>query len=104
MSKNFKSALAVGIVSILSLFIFAGNAFAESASTEGSRRGLVTSTQCPYSCQTAGLTPDNCREWQVGDKCMVEDLTQAPGHRSMIRVRQDQMLDSKAAMHGSKAK
>ncbi|MCB0358187.1 MAG: hypothetical protein KDD44_01075 [Bdellovibrionales bacterium] len=50
------------------------------------RRGLVTSTSCPYGCADAGLASSDCREWSSGDMCYVEDLTQAPGHRSMIRL------------------
>lgn len=50
------------------------------------RRGLVTTTSCPFTCEDAGLTSDVCKERRVGDKCQVEDMTQAPGHRSMIKV------------------
>lgn len=50
------------------------------------RRGLVTSSHCPYSCKDAGLTVSECQEMQVGDVCQIEDFTQAPGHRSLVRV------------------
>ena len=49
-------------------------------------RGLVTSAACPYSCRDARIPADSCREWQAGDRCFVEDLRQAPGHRTLMRV------------------
>ncbi len=58
-------------------------AFAETATT---KRGLITTTTCPYSCQDAGLHQANCREWQSGDVCEIEDFSQAPGHRSLIKA------------------
>lgn len=58
----------------------------KSSSQQGSRRGLVTSAQCPYSCRNVGVSKNLCREWSEGTKCFVEDLTQVPGHRSLIRV------------------
>lgn len=59
---------------------------ARPAESAANRRGLVTSAACPYSCALAKLPSDLCREWSSGDKCFVEDFTQAPGHRSMIRI------------------
>lgn len=53
------------------------------------RRGLVTSAQCPYSCKDAGLTAEECQEMQLGEVCQIEDFTQAPGHRSLVRVPQE---------------
>ena len=50
------------------------------------QRGLVTTASCPYSCQDAGLDKSNCREWQSGAVCEIEDFTQAPGHRSLIKA------------------
>jgi hypothetical protein len=50
------------------------------------RRGLVTSAQCPYTCRSAGVPKNMCREWKDSMKCFVEDFTQVPGHRSLIRV------------------
>ncbi len=48
------------------------------------RRGLVTSSSCPYTCSIAGISAQSCREWRNGDTCYVEDLLQAPGHRSRV--------------------
>lgn len=52
----------------------------------GGKRGLVTSSPCPFSCRSAGLRTADCREWTDGDRCYVEDLNQAPGHRSLLPV------------------
>lgn len=57
-----------------------------NGSDNTSRRGLVTSSQCPFTCEDAGVPRDQCREYQGADVCRVEDLRQAPGHRSMVRV------------------
>lgn len=60
------------------------------------RRGLVTSGQCPLTCRRLGVDPENCREWQQGTKCMVEDFTQPAGHRSVINVSpQDMIIEQK---------
>ena len=48
-------------------------------------RGLITSTTCPYSCADAGIAAENCREFREGNTCMVEDLTQPAGHRTLFR-------------------
>ena len=48
------------------------------------RRGLVTSSVCPYNCRMARIPENSCRQWQEGDKCFVEDLNQPPGHRSRV--------------------
>lgn len=53
---------------------------------ESGRRGLVTTAPCPYSCKSAGLPAESCREFKDGDKCTVEDFTQPPGHRSLLRL------------------
>lgn len=53
---------------------------------QASRRGLVTSSDCPYGCKDAGLSAADCTERKVGDTCQIEDFTQPPGHRSMVRV------------------
>ncbi len=58
----------------------------QAASAPANRRGMITSAQCPYSCRMAGVPADFCREWKAGPTCYVEDYTQAPGHRSMIRI------------------
>jgi len=57
-----------------------------ASATAINTNGLVTSAQCPFSCADEGLSAEQCREWNMGDVCFVEDLTQAPGHRSMLRV------------------
>jgi hypothetical protein len=57
-----------------------------ASSTLANRRGMITSARCPYSCKSAGVPSGFCKEWSSGEKCFVEDLTQAPGHRSMIRL------------------
>lgn len=51
------------------------------------RHGLITSAACPYTCSDAHVSKGDCRQWQVGEVCFVEDLLQAPGHRSMFRLR-----------------
>ena len=51
-----------------------------------SRRGLVTTSSCPYTCVEAGIPQGFCRESRAGNSCQVEDLRQPPGHRSMIRL------------------
>lgn len=66
------------------LCIFAGGA--ADAVAESNRRGLITSSSCPFTCSDLGLKADRCREWEAGDSCFVEDLSQAPGHRSLMRV------------------
>lgn len=48
------------------------------------RRGLVTSSNCPYTCKMANLPADQCREWTDGQMCYVEDFSQPPGHRSRV--------------------
>ncbi|MCB0346796.1 MAG: hypothetical protein KDD66_16890 [Bdellovibrionales bacterium] len=59
------------------------------AESSGERRGLVTTAACPYSCKDAGLNSQDCAERRVGDSCQIEDFTQPPGHRSMVRVGKD---------------
>lgn len=56
-------------------------------SKDGTRgRGLVTSSSCPYSCKTAKVAAEQCREWTDGEKCYVEDLGQPAGHRSRVKA------------------
>ena len=75
-----------------SAVLFTGTLFgvlcllASSAAAESNRRGLITSSTCPFTCGDLGLKPESCREWEAGDSCFVEDLSQAPGHRSLMRV------------------
>lgn len=57
------------------------------ASIDDSRRGLITSSSCPYTCLQAGVPAQDCRESKTGSTCSVEDLRQAPGHRSLLRVK-----------------
>ncbi len=57
----------------------------EGAMASG-RRGLITSSACPYTCKMAKIPESQCREWQQGAKCMVEDFGQPAGHRSLIRL------------------
>ena len=57
-----------------------------SAQAEVNKRGLITSTNCPYTCADAGLTSEFCKEKRIGNTCQIEDLTQPPGHRTMVRV------------------
>lgn len=59
---------------------------AATSNQDSERRGLVTSAACPFTCKDAGVPKEYCRESKVGSMCQVEDLSQAPGHRSMIRV------------------
>lgn len=61
---------------------------AGSGSMNSDRRGLVTTSSCPYSCADAGVPKADCRSYQTGTSCSVEDLRQGPGHRSMLRVSQ----------------
>jgi hypothetical protein len=56
------------------------------AAPQPGQRGLITSANCPYSCKQAGLSPEVCRERRSGNVCEVEDLTQAPGHRTLFRM------------------
>lgn len=51
------------------------------------RRGLITSSTCPYNCRMARVPKDLCRDWRAGDTCYVEDLTQPPGHRTRVAIR-----------------
>ncbi len=67
------------IISLIAAFLLSGNAYAQ----EG--RGLITSTTCPYTCADAGIPEDSCREYREGNTCMVEDLTQPAGHRTLFR-------------------
>ncbi len=67
--------------------------FAHSESP-GSRRGLVTTANCPYTCAEAGLSSQNCVERKVGNKCQIEDFTQPAGHRSMARVNREEARSS----------
>lgn len=67
------------IIAVLLLFVW------NSASAEEARRGLITSTSCPYTCKDAGIPAADCRERRQGDRCEVEDLRQAPGHRTLYR-------------------
>ncbi len=57
-----------------------------AAVNDPKRRGLVTTSSCPFTCEDAGVPADSCREKQVGSRCTVEDLRQPAGHRSMVRV------------------
>lgn len=49
-------------------------------------RGLVTTAACPLTCEELRVPKDSCRTWQSGNDCSVEDLSQAPGHRTLFRV------------------
>ncbi len=51
------------------------------------KRGLITSSTCPYSCKDEGLSKKECKDWQKGTRCYVEDYTQAPGHRTRVAVK-----------------
>ncbi|MCB0336899.1 MAG: hypothetical protein KDD62_11365, partial [Bdellovibrionales bacterium] len=75
----------------------AGVPDAEPSSTQAMRRGLVTSAPCPLSCKDLGVPQEQCRSWQQGDRCLVEDLGQPAGHRSMARVRPGEYADSRSA-------
>ena len=96
--------LIVGASSLI--LLIAALAFAEGSagSSEPNRRGLITSSNCPFSCLDLGLKSDNCRQWTSGSKCYVEDYTQPAGHRSMFRVRQDQYIAPAAKKQPSAAK
>ncbi len=56
----------------------------EAPGTNGNRRGLITSSPCPYSCKIARVPESLCHEWTAGNTCYVEDFSQPPGHRSRI--------------------
>ena len=43
------------------------------------KKGHVTVSPCPHSCQTRGIPKNICRDWREGNACYVEDLSQAPG-------------------------
>lgn len=75
-------------LTLLVIFILSFGAHAEEKKSDflKKRRGLVTSSKCPFDCRNLNLASDLCREWESGDTCYVEDYTQVPGHRSMIRV------------------
>lgn len=79
--NSFFLALVCGIVGLA--LGMPGQAGAEQV-----KRGLITSAECPYSCISAGLPADTCRDWRKFDRCFVEDLTQAPGHRTLARLPQ----------------
>lgn len=34
----------------------------------------VTSSPCPYSCKTRGISKDRCKDWKEGNTCFVDDL------------------------------
>jgi len=80
----------IRFLSLFLLFTVVFTSFANAQENKSDflkkRRGLVTSSTCPFDCRNLNLSSDLCREWQSGDKCFVEDFTQVPGHRSMIRV------------------
>lgn len=63
-------------------------------------RALITSGACPYNCATEGLDSTNCRDWQLGQTCYVENFANSKKHkrasfklcvrddRGVIRVRE----------------
>ena len=84
--------IIIGIILALSLV---STAVAEEQTTpKEKRRGLITSGACPLGCKDFNLPANLCREFRSGDKCSVEDFSQPPGHRSMIRVRDSQYKKS----------
>lgn len=61
----------------------------ENGITEGKptkRRGLITTSLCPYNCKSEGLSSESCRSWEEYGRCFVEDFTQAPGHRTRVEI------------------
>ncbi len=58
-----------------------------AAARQDGRRGLITSGNCPFDCGMAKIPEADCRAWQEGDRCQVEDLRQAPGHRTLYRIK-----------------
>lgn len=48
-------------------------------------RGLITSGACPLDCKSINIPQEYCREWRTGDRCYVEDLSQAAGHRTLFK-------------------
>lgn len=67
-------------------FLLCVTVAADAEAPKGERRGLITTASCPYTCQMAGVSTNVCKEWRAGDTCYVEDLSQAPGHRSVVRI------------------
>ena len=99
---------------VVLLVCSSGAEAAPAAKAEKTRRGLVTSTICPYSCADAGIPREHCRERRIGTTCQVEDLRQVPGHRSMVRLPRTKALakntrsavstaDSSSSAGGNKA-
>lgn len=86
-----------GISLALSILACAASAGAEQA---GARRGLITTASCPFDCAMAGVAKDSCRSWQAGDECYVEDLSQGPGHRSLLVLPEGMRAPASAAMRG----
>ena len=84
----------IGLIVLVSV----GTATAEPGNEASSiRRGLITSASCPYSCRDAGVPAGMCRQIRIGDVCQIEDFTQPPGHRSMVRVRALEYLKQELA-------
>ena len=68
------------ILAVLIFDLFLGDMFlAEFAQAQGFR-GLVTSKPCPYSCATEGIPRIDCRDWNHGDVCFIEDFRYPQGN------------------------
>lgn len=86
MDVNMKNLIKITqMCCILVIFIFSSQVVL--AEELGTKRGLVTSSQCPYSCKDTDIPLEFCRDYQLGTTCRVEDLRMEPGHRTLIRTK-----------------
>ena len=57
------------------------------------RRGMITSSNCPLTCEDLQVPRNACKERLDGLNCIVEDLRQPAGFQTLVRVRGGQVVE-----------
>lgn len=65
---NYRSTIA--ILSLFALMLVGSPAQAQ-------RGRNISSKACPYSCESAGLSRSECRDWKSRNRCYVENLSKS---------------------------
>lgn len=98
--RNLVRGVAAGLS--LQLVAYAGVMPGALAESSTGPRGLITSASCPFDCAMAGVPKSSCRSWQAGDECYVEDLSQGPGHRTLLLLPEGTKAPRAAVPAGSR--
>lgn len=50
--------------------------------------GAVVVRPCPFTCNSAGIVPEQCKEWHKEDLCYVQELRQTFAAKSSVDLEQ----------------